>query len=55
MPLPEANGEMCPTLMRLPGYPLFLAACFRLFGMENYWAAACLQIVLQLAGCATAG
>ena len=25
-----------PTLIRLPGYPLFLAACFRLFGMENY-------------------
>jgi Dolichyl-phosphate-mannose-protein mannosyltransferase len=49
--LTTAHGEMYPTLMRLPGYPLFLAACFRLFGMENYWAAACVEIVLELAGC----
>lgn len=40
-----------PTLIRLPGYPLFLAACFRLFGMENYLAAVCVQIALELAGC----
>jgi len=39
------------TLIRLPGYPLFLAACFRLFGMENYYAAGCVQIVVELAGC----
>ena len=45
------SGEMYPTLIRLPGYPLFLAACFRLFGMENYFAAACVQIALELAGC----
>ena len=25
-----------PTLIRLPGYPLFLAACFRLFGLNRY-------------------
>ena len=24
-----------PTLIRLPGYPLFLATCFRLFGVEH--------------------
>ena len=29
------SGEMYPTLIRLPGYPLVLSACFRLFGMEN--------------------
>ncbi len=45
------SGEMYPTLIRLPGYPLFLAACFRLFGMENYYAAACVQIGLELLGC----
>ncbi len=45
------SGEVYPTLIRLPGYPLFLAACFRLFGMENYFAAACVQIVLELLGC----
>ena len=44
-------GESYPTLIRLPGYPLFLAACFRLFGMENYFAAVCVQIALDLLGC----
>ncbi|HZB88248.1 MAG TPA: glycosyltransferase family 39 protein [Terracidiphilus sp.] len=46
-----ANGETFPTLIRLPGYPLFLALCFRLFGMENYAAVAYVQIALDLAGC----
>jgi hypothetical protein len=46
-----AHGELYPTLIRLPGYPLFLAACFRLFGMENYASAAWVQIGLDLAGC----
>ena len=45
------SGEMYPTLIRLPGYPIFLAVCFRLFGMENYYAAACVQIALDLLGC----
>lgn len=49
--LTAPSGEIYPTLIRLPGYPLFLAACFRLFGMENYWAAACVQVILDLAGC----
>lgn len=46
-----ATGETFPTLIRLPGYPLFLALSFRLFGMENYAAAVWLQIALDLAGC----
>jgi Dolichyl-phosphate-mannose-protein mannosyltransferase len=45
------SGEMYPTLIRLPGYAIFLAGCFRLFGMENYFSAACIQIVIDLAGC----
>jgi len=45
------GGGTYPTLIRLPGYPLFLAACFRLFGMENYFAVACVQIALDLLGC----
>ena len=49
--LTGGGGEMVPTLIRLPGYPLFLALCFRLFGMENYVSAAWVQIVLDLAGC----
>jgi len=44
-------GETYPTLIRLPGYPLFLATCFRLFGMENYAAAAFVQVALELLGC----
>jgi hypothetical protein len=46
-----SSGETFPTLIRLPGYPLFLAACFRLFGMENYAAAVFVQIALELLGC----
>ena len=42
---------LIPTLIRLPGYPLFLAFCFRLFGMDNYYAACCVQIALDLAAC----
>jgi len=40
-----------PTLIRLPGYPLFLAACFRLFGMENYRAVLYVQLVADLFTC----
>jgi hypothetical protein len=49
--LTGGGGVLVPTLIRLPGYPLFLALCFRLFGMENYYAACCVQIALDLASC----
>jgi hypothetical protein len=49
--LSPPSGEIFPTLIRLPGYPLFLAACFKLFGMENYASAAWLQIALDMASC----
>jgi hypothetical protein len=49
--LTTAMGKMYPTLIRLPGYPIFLAGCFWLFGMENYYAASCVQIGLDLIGC----
>jgi len=45
------NGQAFLTLIRLPGYPLFLAACFKLFGMENYAAVAWLQIAIDLVSC----
>ncbi len=45
------SGAIYSTLIRLPGYPLFLALCFKVFGMENYFAAACVQIALDLLGC----
>lgn len=49
--LTVGTGETYPTLIRLPGYPLFLAMCFKLFGMENYASAAYVQIGLELLGC----
>ena len=40
-----------PTLIRLPGYPLFLAACFALFGEGNYVAVLWVQVALDLLTC----
>jgi hypothetical protein len=45
------TGPIDPTLIRLPGYPLFLAVCFRLFGMENYFAPCCIAVALDLLTC----
>jgi hypothetical protein len=44
-------GQAFPTLIRLPGYPLFFALCFRLFGVGNYTPIVWIQILLELAGC----
>ena len=49
----ELNAQ--PTMIRLPGYPLFLAACFRLFGMENYSAAMFVQAAIDLWTCLLMG
>ena len=40
-----------PTLIRLPGYPLFLLLCFRVFGLEHYRAVFLLQTAIDLGGC----
>jgi hypothetical protein len=45
------NGPLEPTLIRLPGYPLFLMACFSLFGMEHYHAVMYAQVIVDLATC----
>ncbi len=44
-----------PTLIRLPGYPLFLAACFAVFGNANYLAVLWVQIAVDLLTCALLG
>lgn len=40
-----------PTLIRLPGYPLFLVACFSIFHVDNYTAVVFVQIAIDLCGC----
>ncbi len=48
--LTHAEGVQ-PTWIRLPGYPAFLAVCFKLFGVEHYNAVLLLQIAIDIAGC----
>src|ERR1700758_1364264 len=45
------SGTVQPTLIRLPGYPLFLVACFTLFGMEHYHAVMFAQTGIDLSTC----
>ncbi len=45
------NGALHSTLIRLPGYPLFMALSFAIFGLGNFNAIGWLQIALDLAGC----
>jgi 4-amino-4-deoxy-L-arabinose transferase-like glycosyltransferase len=40
-----------PTLVRLPGYPAFLALCFALFGTANYRAVVYIQAFIDLGTC----
>jgi hypothetical protein len=44
-----------PTLIRLPGYPLFLAGCFAVFGGMRFAAVVWVQMAVDLAGCALLG
>jgi 4-amino-4-deoxy-L-arabinose transferase-like glycosyltransferase len=40
-----------PTLIRLPGYPIFLVVCFAIFGAEHYTAVMYVQVVIDLLTC----
>src|ERR1700678_578925 len=44
---PSPNNPV-PTLIRLPGYPLFLIACFQIFGVEHYSAVMYVQCVIDI-------
>jgi Dolichyl-phosphate-mannose-protein mannosyltransferase len=46
-----ANAEIQPTLIRLPGYPLFLGLIFLLFGNGNLHAVLLAQIPIDLLSC----
>lgn len=45
------SGTLRPTLIRLPGYPLFLILCFKLFGVEHYHAVMYTQAAIDLGTC----
>ena len=49
------RGTPRPTLIRLPGYPLFLAVCFKVFGMARYGAVLWVQVVVDLWTCMLLG
>ncbi len=48
--LSHATGPQ-PTWIRLPGYPVFIAACFVLFGREHYHAVLLVQVVIDVVTC----
>jgi 4-amino-4-deoxy-L-arabinose transferase-like glycosyltransferase len=48
--LMRVNGIQ-PTIVRLPGYPLFLGICFLIFGVEHYTPVLVIQAVMDLATC----
>jgi 4-amino-4-deoxy-L-arabinose transferase-like glycosyltransferase len=45
------NGLTIPVDIRMPGYPAFLAVCFRIFGIEHYGAVVRVQAAIDLATC----
>jgi len=45
------HDSVRPTLIRLPGYPAFLAAIFRLFGQEHYRAVLIAQALIDTNTC----
>lgn len=47
----HTSKGMHPTLLRLPGYPLFLVVCFSLFHIDHYNAVAFVQIAIDLCSC----
>lgn len=47
----EHSTGWAPTLIRLPGYPLFLAFTFLFFGVDHYLGAMLLQLVFDVLTC----
>src|ERR1700742_260942 len=48
---PSGVTTIEPTLVRLPGYPAFLALCVAFFGVGNYHAVLYLQALIDLQTC----
>ena len=47
----EGDSTIDPTLIRLPGYPIFLGLIFSIFGTDNFTAVLLAQIAVDLLGC----
>lgn len=47
----DPGSPLLPTLIRLPGYPLFLRLCFRIFGIERYLPVMLVQVAVDLLTC----
>ncbi len=47
----DGSTTIEPTLVRLPGYPAFLAICFAVFGVAHYRAVLYLQGIIDLGTC----
>src|SRR6202453_1673561 len=47
----SGSNTIEPTLVRLPGYPAFLAVCFAVFGVANYQAVLYVQAIIDLGTC----
>lgn len=45
------SGQVVPTFSRLPGYPVFLAAIFAIFGSNNFRAVLLIQVLFDLGTC----
>src|SRR6476469_5308219 len=43
---PDLSGQFKPSIIRLPGYPVFLASVYSIAGDENYTAVRVVQAVL---------
>jgi 4-amino-4-deoxy-L-arabinose transferase-like glycosyltransferase len=48
---PQAQKQVTPTDSRLPGYPMFLAAVFVIFGIGNLKAAMLIQVAFDVGTC----
>ena len=45
------DGPFRSTLIRLPGYPVFMAVVFAIFGIKNYFAVRYVQAVVDMGTC----
>src|SRR5262249_41768577 len=47
----ETEEPFAPTFLRVPGYPLFLAGVYKIFGIDNNTAARIIQAVVSTVTC----